>query len=313
MRHLRTENQHMENIFKRLNNHSGFIFLLAGGCIVGLGPILAKTIQASSICIVLYRIMLPIPILIALKQFSKNNTATVGVSAKNKFVLFGVGIFFALDLMTFYISLKFTSVAIATLLSNLSPIFLMAWSAIKNKRIGQEIVWPLLAFIGLILLCRLKNSTSLPSLIGDGIALVSAIFFTIYILLINKLGDQHSSTDIMLWSSIGGTLFVLIICMTLNINLHIATQRDLLLLLLMSWGTQLIGQTILTSAISRFPPALSSLGILIDPVAAAFFAWLLLHEKLTFFQMIGAIVILISITFAYRLNSNNIIEDKING
>ncbi len=278
-----------------------FLLLLLGGCIVGMGPILAKVINAPAIAIVLYRMMLPIPVLFLLNQFrAKENNPAVSKYSVRKIILMGlIGLLFSLDLITFYISLKYTSVASATLLSNLSPVFIVVGAIIAKRTLSKEIIWPILSMLGLALLCGLQNHVGNNELLGNMIALLAAVFFTGYILLVNKLGSEYNSIDIMLWSSAGGSLFLISICWLFHINLLIGNVTDLIYLFLMAWGTQLIGQTILTAAISNFPPMLSSIGILIDPVAAAIFAWLLLGETLNPAKICGAALILISIYCAY--------------
>lgn len=286
-------------------SNNAFALLLMGAIIVGLGPIFAKVINAPAISIVLYRIMLPIPVLILIKLVITNKaTEKAKVHIFRDFsIMMAIGLFFSLDLIAFYISLKFTSVASATLLSTLSPVFLVVYALIIKRKLNKDIIWPLLSVIGLILLCGIKIDFSGQQLLGNAIALLAAVFFTVYILLINKLGTRYNSIDIMLWSSIGGTIFLILLCVLMNIDIKITSIQDLLFIFLMSWGTQLIGQTILTKGIASFPPTLSSLGILIDPVAAAIFAWVLLGESLASYEVIGATFILISIACAYKYNN----------
>lgn len=282
-----------------------FLMLIVSGCIVGLGPVIAKSIAAPAAAIVLYRIALPIPMLYVLKKI---NGQLAGFSEtrswRDKGLMTLIGLFFALDLAAFYISLKYTSVASATLLSNLSPVFLTSYALIRKRRITKEIGWSFISVIGLIFLCGGKNTCTSNDIIGYLTSLAAAGFFSGYILLINKVGRKYSSTDIMLWSSMGASMFLLLICISCNVDIHIKTLDSLLLILLLSFGVQLVGQTMLTKAISIFPPAFSSLGILIDPVAAAFFAWLLLHEPLNISEMVGVVLILAGIFGSYQLQKS---------
>lgn len=285
-----------------------FLMLIISGCIVGLGPVIAKSIAAPAAAIVLYRIALPIPMLYVLKKINGSLTFSGKQSWHGRILMTFIGLFFALDLAAFYLSLKYTSVAIATLLSNLSPVFLTLYSLIKKRRITKEIGWSLISIAGLIFLCGINNTCTSSDIIGYLTALAAAGFFSGYILLINKLGSKYSSADIMFWSSIGASMFLLLVCINCNIDMRIKTFDSFLLILLLSFGVQLVGQTMLTKAISIFPPAFSSLGILIDPVAAAIFAWLLLHESLTIFEMVGVVLILIGIFGSYRLQKNEIMN-----
>ncbi len=288
-----------------------FLMLIVSGCIVGLGPVIAKSIAVPAATIVLYRIALPIPMLYFLKKIKSSATRSPEEQSwRDNILMMIIGLFFALDLAAFYISLKYISVASATLLSNLSPVFLTSYAIIRKGRITKEIGWALIAIVGLIFLCGTKNNYSPDDIVGYLTAVSAAGFFTFYILLINKLGKKYGSTDIMFWSSIGASIFLLLACIVCNFDMRIPALDSFLLILLLSFGVQLVGQTMLTKAISIFPPAFSSLGILIDPVAAAVLAWLLLHEALSIFEMIGIILVLIGIFGSYQLQKNK--NDELN-
>lgn len=294
-------------------NIKSFVIMILSGCLVGLGPIIAKSILAPAIVIVLYRISLPIPVLYFMsKMQTRGMVAKEPKLWRDKLLMASIGLFFALDLATFYTSLRYTSVAAATLLSNLSPIFITTFSIIRKQRITIEIIWLLMCVIGLVFLCGNKGAYKSNEIFGYMSALAASGFFSGYILLINKLGKKYSSTNIMLWSSTGGAICVLVICFFLNIDIHITSLRSIYYILLLSLGIQMIGQSLLTKAISIFPPAFSSLGVLIDPVAASFFAWIILKEPLSLPEMLGMVFILIGIfgSYQFQKNEGNEICDK---
>lgn len=281
--------------------NKALLFMLVGGTIVGIVPVMAKMIHASAITIVLYRLLLPIPILVLLKNFSSSKKL-VNCSRRDMTGMLIIGVLFALDISTFYISLNYTSVAIATLLSNCSPIFILSYKIITNRKLDSEIIWLALCFIGLFLLCGFSGNFSLRELYGAGIALISAVFFTLYILFINRIGSRQSSIDIMLFSSASGAVFLMILCLITKENISIASYQSLILIVTMAWVNQLFGQTLLTSAISKLPSSFAALSILIDPVVATIFAWIILKESLNTTEICGAIIILISILCAHINN-----------
>jgi len=66
--------------------------------------------------------------------------------------------------------------------------------------------------------------------------------------------------------------------------------------------SQTIAQGMITSGISKISAHLSSLILLMQPVAAAFYGWLLLGELLTSFQLLGGLIVLIAIYMASKKN-----------
>jgi drug/metabolite transporter (DMT)-like permease len=60
------------------------------------------------------------------------------------------------------------------------------------------------------------------------------------------------------------------------------------------------GQGLIAYALAHLPAAFSSVGLLLQPVVAALFAWLLLAEPLAALQVAGGMVVLAGIYLARR-------------
>ncbi|HEX6007610.1 MAG TPA: EamA family transporter, partial [Burkholderiales bacterium] len=66
---------------------------------------------------------------------------------------------------------------------------------------------------------------------------------------------------------------------------------------------QVAGQSLIAYAMAHLPPRLSSVGLLLQPVMAAIFAWLILGETLGALQFAGALLVLIGIRIAHQAES----------
>ena len=60
------------------------------------------------------------------------------------------------------------------------------------------------------------------------------------------------------------------------------------------------GQSLIAYALAHLPPAFSSVSLLLQPAAAAVFAWILLSDRLGFLQARGAAIVLAGIFLARR-------------
>ncbi len=78
------------------------------------------------------------------------------------------------------------------------------------------------------------------------------------------------------------------------------TARGWLVLLALGWISHAGGQTLIAFALAHLPAAFSSVSLLIQPVAAALFAWLLLREPLGAVQALGGAIVLADIVLARR-------------
>jgi drug/metabolite transporter (DMT)-like permease len=64
--------------------------------------------------------------------------------------------------------------------------------------------------------------------------------------------------------------------------------------------SQALAQGFITFGISRLSAHLSSLTLLIQPVAAAIYGWLLLSEALNLWQALGGLIVLLGIYLATK-------------
>jgi drug/metabolite transporter (DMT)-like permease len=60
------------------------------------------------------------------------------------------------------------------------------------------------------------------------------------------------------------------------------------------------GQSLIAFAFAHLPASFSSVGLLLQPVIAAFLAWVILSESLTWLQAAGGIFVLAGIVLAKR-------------
>ncbi len=67
--------------------------------------------------------------------------------------------------------------------------------------------------------------------------------------------------------------------------------------------SQSLAQGLITLGISRLSAHLSSLTLLIQPVAAAIYGWLLLSEALNLWQALGGFIVLLGIYLATKEQS----------
>ena len=102
-----------------------FIALLAGAIGIAFAPIFVRLSEVGPSATAFYRLFLALPILWLWMTMEGRKTAapTPPVNARDYWQLLIAGLFFAADLAIWHWSIKFTSVANATLFANFAPIF----------------------------------------------------------------------------------------------------------------------------------------------------------------------------------------------
>ena len=79
-----------------------------------------------------------------------------------------------------------------------------------------------------------------------------------------------------------------------------SSWRGWLVLLGLAWMSQVLGQGLIVYGLAHLPASFSSVGLLIQPVAAALLAWMLLGEAVGAWQLTGGVAVLVGILVARR-------------
>ena len=135
---------------------------------------------------------------------------------------------------------------------------------------------------------------------GDGLGLVAAIFYAAYILVIKKLTDFLPPAHTLFFATLSTAIFLFPVGLIESESLFPSSYQGWLLLLAYAFVSQSLAQGLITFGISKLSAHLSSLTLLIQPVAAAIYGWLLLSETLNLWQALGGLIVLLGIYLATK-------------
>jgi drug/metabolite transporter (DMT)-like permease len=278
--------------------------LFAGAIAIALAPIFVRLSQVGPGATAFWRMSLSLPALwllsgIERRGASRPRRVESGMDYRR---LTAAGLFFAGDLAFWHWSIKFTSVANATLLANFMPIFvtLGSWLLFNQRVSAKFILSMLVAFAGTILIFGVSFSLSLQHLWGDGLGLITAVFYAGYIISVKRLRSQFSTATVMAWSGLVTSIVLLPVTVAFGESLLPVDVWGWLVLLGLALVSQVGGQGLIAFALAHLPASFSSLTLLIQPVMAAVFAWLILSESIAPLQATGGALVLAGIFFARR-------------
>ena len=186
-------------------------------------------------------------------------------------------------------------------MGNTAPLWVAAAGFLLfGERFGPRFLFGMAASFGGVWLLLAGGSKPLD--IHDGLAfalgMIGAITYAGY-LRGGKEARRHLSTaQVMLWGSATASLVLL--------PVGLLTEDRILPVSLTGWGavlglalvSQTIGQSLINWAVAHLPAAFSSLTLLINPLASAVFAWILLGEALGPWQILGGVIVLVGIFMA---------------
>jgi drug/metabolite transporter (DMT)-like permease len=280
------------------------IGLLIGALGIALSPIFVRLSEIGPVATAFWRIGFAMPVVFVwmVLESRSGNPPRRPSSRRDYLRLIWAGLFFAGDLAVWHWSIQFTSVANSTLLANFAPIFvtLVSWAIFKQRFSRTFIGGLALAIGGAIVLMGESMNLSLGHLTGDALGIVTAMFYAGYILSVGRLRAEFSTATIMTWTGLVSGLTLLPLALLSGESLAPPTLYGWAVLAALGVISHAGGQSLIAYALAHLPPAFSSVSLLLQPAAAAVFAWILLSEPLGVLQAAGAAIVLAGIFLARR-------------
>ena len=279
----------------------GLVALLAGGACIGLSPIFALLAapETSLSASVFWRVFLAIPVLWLWLTWSERGRPATSMPRKAMFL---TALFFTGDLAFWHAALAHTSVANATLEANFAPVFvtLGGWLLFGQQVTRAFVIALVVTLAGAALLVAPNLQAGGRAIIGDVFGVITACFYAAYMLAVKAASPNVSVPRIALTTSIGCSLFLLPYAWFTAEHFAPSTAVGWGLLIALALISHALGQSLIMFGLGRVPASLGAVTLLVQPLLAAFFAWLFLAEPMGAIQMAGGAVVLFGIYLARR-------------
>ena len=276
--------------------------LFAGAVAIAFAPIFVRLSQVGPSATAFWRLALALPFLWLATRYTSPGakSAPQPTSLSDYLGLAAAGLLFAGDLAFWHWSIRLTTVANATLLANFAPVFvtLGGWLFFRQRVSPAFLLGMAIALAGTTVLVGVSFSLSSRHLLGDGLGLITAVFYGGYILAVSRLRQHFSTATIMAWSGTVTAAALLPIALLSGEGLLPFDIRGWLVLLGLALISHAGGQGLIAFALAHLPAAFSSVSLLVQPVLATVFAWLLLSEALSPIQALGGALVLAGIFLA---------------
>ena len=283
----------------------GVIFALVAGILFGLiGPTtkIAYNAGASVPIAIFLRYAVATIIILPFLPYQKN---LFDVFKKNLkyFISISVGsIFLTLGLLT---SVKFIEVSLTILIFCLYPIYVLIYSIIVDKEkilLSVKILF-LITFIGIIMV--LGPSFKVINLLGVTLAIVASLGATSMIIINQKMSSKGiSPIPINIFINMFNVIFFFIV-LKIFFSLDFDFPINIFLLILIPsicYSFALLSQLI---AIPKIGQSYTALFLYLEPVVGVLGAVFLLKENLQIYQIVGAVIVIISLLSASYITSKN--------
>lgn len=280
--------------------HLALLALAAGAACIALSPILVRLSEVGPTVTAFWRAALAVPFLAALVALP--GRAPRAIRPGDRWRLAAAGLFFAGDLAFWHWSIRFTSVANATLFANFAPVFVAAgaWLLFAERPGGRFLAGLVLAFAGAFCLLGESLRVGGDHALGDGLGVATAVCLSAYLLAVRSLRARLGAAGIMLWTSLATATLLLPVAWLSGEGFWPATLAGWAVLVGLGLLSHALGQGLIAFALAHLPAGFSALALLLEPVLAALFAWLWLAEGLAPLQWLGGLAVLAGIGVAAR-------------
>ncbi|MEM9279077.1 MAG: DMT family transporter [Pseudomonadota bacterium] len=268
--------------------------LLIGGIIMGFSPVFVREAEVDAFASAFWRVLFALPVLYAWAFFEKPSRRP-GLSTTYPIML--AGFFFAGDLVFWHLAILHTTMANATFMVCLSPVWVAAISPymLGEKNNPTAILGLIICVAGLMLLMGSSFQIDPARLTGDIYGLITSFFLGSYFVAIRFARKETASGELFWKSTVITTAILFVVAIVAGGTLLPTSASGWFSLVSLGVVTHAGGQGLVTIAMGVLTAVFSSLVIFIEAIAAAFFGWLIFDETMSPLQWSGSILILFGV------------------
>jgi drug/metabolite transporter (DMT)-like permease len=294
----------------QLNPAKNFFILLLGAGLIGLAPLFVRWSELSPSWILFYRMFLALPFLALINIYFNKQQAFKLRNGKSLLFAMIAAFAFATDMSAWHWSIQYTSIANSTIIVNTAPVYVVILGIFlfKESVSGRFLVSFVSTYVGVFGLVYFSSTNTDGALFGDALALMAALMYATYLLIISRLGKE-SSINIIFYTTLFTCLFSLIPALIESRDFLPASKMEIINLFAMAILCQVGGQFFITYSMPKITASFGSVGLLMQPIVATIFGALIFLEYLNFTQLCFVILALVGIYFA-RLEINPSTEER---
>ncbi|MDX2235701.1 MAG: DMT family transporter [Hyphomonadaceae bacterium] len=271
-----------------------------GAAIIGLAPVGMRLSELGPMATGFWRFAFALPVLWAVSRA----LAAPAPTRNDGRLMVVAGLLFAMDLLLWHAALGYTTVANATLFSNMTPVIAAAagWLLFKERLGAPWFVGAALAVLGAVAMSYGRAQQGQGALIGDLLGIASMVWYAAYLVMMRGVRDRVTASTAMLVTTAAAMAGAAVATVVMG-EPFLPAQNTWA-----AWGVLIFlgvfvhscGQGFIAYGLGKLPIALSTILLFVQPVAAAAFGWVLFDEPLGAVGLGGAALILVGVFIVQR-------------
>jgi drug/metabolite transporter (DMT)-like permease len=271
--------------------------LVLGAVAMGASPLFVRMADVGPFASAFWRTTLALPFLALWAAAERGRVPKRALANRSVWLS---GLLFAGDLFFWHLAILATTVANATFLATTAPLFVVAgaWFLLGETIQRRGLAGLAFCLLGGTALVGHSYGYAPQRLTGDLYGIITALFFAGYMLALRAARRDVPAGTLSFLSAAITSVILFAVAFAAEPSLLPRSTQGWTVLIALALISQVAGQGLLAFALGTLPAAFSSLVIFLEAVAAALFAWIVLHEALGPIQWLGGILILAGIWIA---------------
>ncbi|HWV28200.1 MAG TPA: DMT family transporter, partial [Dyadobacter sp.] len=211
------------------------------------------------------------------------------------------GIIFASDIAVWNLSIHYSNATQATLLTNLSPVWVGVGTFLflPDKPGPRFWLGTLVALIGMVILIGVETFTTMKFDLGFALAMLSGVLYASYMLISKTVLNKIDIVSFMTVSMAVSSIYLFAICLIFDQPVWHFEPVIWGVFVVQGLVCQLIGWLTINAAMKQMDAKSVSLSLLSQAVVTGIFAWIFIGEEITLQMIGGGVIILVGIAITY--------------
>ena len=288
------------------------VALLSGAFCTSLSAIFIKLSEVPPTATGFYRVALSAPLLYLWLRWERpRRVAYRGPrNWRDRRDLALCGVFFSINTAFWCWAMRYTTAANGLLISNLTPLFVAcaAYFFLRERFSRAFLMGMGMTILGAAALVAESVSFGGAHVLGDALAIGSCVFWSAYLLTLQRLRGRFTTATIMTWTAIVASVLLLAAAALAGEPLLPHTAAGWAAVLSLAFISQVAGQGLIAFSMAQLPASFTAIGLLVQPIYGMLVAWPIVGETPTLVQILGGAVILCGIALARRDRNRGVVK-----
>ncbi len=266
-----------------------YLAVLVGVFAISFSALFVRLSTAPSMAIATYRLLFTF-LLLAPFTLLRHRQDLLSLSWRDRGLAAASGVCLALHFVTWFTSLRYTSIASSVVIVTTQPVFVVigSWIFFRERVSRLAMLGGALALFGSFIIGASDFQLDLRAFQGDLLALVAAVLVSGYLLIGRRM---RSSVTLPAYTffTYGSSAVVLIVgCFLGGTTFYPYPATDWLLFFGLALVCTVLGHTLFNWVLRYVQASVVSVSVLGEPLGAIVWASVFLHEYPTLRQTVGA-------------------------